>query len=109
MNRDEWVNWQFSVDDDTDENTRIYVLKSRVEYDHKDGERGWTASRVEKISDDAWLVELADEDMFASNFSPRVTEWCKENCMGKWEPSNPVWWEFELETDAMAFKLRWGD
>ena len=34
-------------------------------------------------------------------------DWCKENCDGKWVVHNECWILFELDTDTMAFKLRW--
>lgn len=35
-----------------------------------------------------------------------LSNWCKENCTGKWT-SNVYIFSFELESDAMAFKLVW--
>lgn len=37
-------------------------------------------------------------------------KWCEENCGGYYTHrliSLYCFWEFEIETDAMAFKLRW--
>lgn len=34
-------------------------------------------------------------------------DWCRENCDGEWAVHNGCWALFELDTDAMAFKLRW--
>ena len=107
MTRDDWVNWQFAIKDRVDKNIEIYVLRSKLNYDLQDGERGWVASYVEKLSDETWSFELDSEDAFC--FSSIVTKWCEENCQGRWNPQDPIWWEFELEEDAMAFKLRWGD
>lgn len=45
------------------------------------------------------------------NTKPHIlmADWCYENCIGKWNgtdnPSKP--WNFELENDALAFKLIW--
>ena len=33
--------------------------------------------------------------------------WCDENCDGEWSVHNGCWVVFELDTDVMAFKLRW--
>ena len=35
--------------------------------------------------------------------------WCNENCVGKWDsdPREHLTLYFELESDAVAFKLRW--
>lgn len=34
--------------------------------------------------------------------------WCRDNCSGKYMmPSKSMTWAFELETDALMFKLTW--
>ncbi len=37
-----------------------------------------------------------------------MANWCSENCRGKWFGTdwNRIWY-FDLEEDAVAFKLRW--
>jgi len=34
-------------------------------------------------------------------------KWCNENCNGDWRVYNEFWVVFELDSDAIAFKLRW--
>ena len=38
-----------------------------------------------------------------------MADWCYENCKGKWSGTDniQILWCFELEIDALAFKLRW--
>jgi hypothetical protein len=37
-----------------------------------------------------------------------IERWCRENCTGNiMIPVQAIHWFFELESDAMAFKLRW--
>ena len=38
--------------------------------------------------------------------SKLLSDWCEENCAGRWISSVYIF-SFELESDAMAFKLRW--
>ena len=38
--------------------------------------------------------------------SESLSNWCKENCTEKWI-SNVYIFSFELESEAMAFKLTW--
>lgn len=35
--------------------------------------------------------------------------WCEENCQGIWksETHHALYWQFELEQDAMMFMLKW--
>ena len=39
-----------------------------------------------------------------------MKEWCESNCQGIWrsETYYAIYWQFELETDATMFMLRWG-
>ncbi len=37
----------------------------------------------------------------------KIRNWCQENCYGEWSYLYETVWEFELESDAVAFKLRW--
>jgi len=40
-----------------------------------------------------------------------MSQWCEKNCFGKWTYNNfhdIFIWDFELEEEAVAFKLRWG-
>lgn len=39
----------------------------------------------------------------------KMAEWCNENCSGNWFGTDQINqpWYFELETDVLAFKLRW--
>ena len=36
--------------------------------------------------------------------------WCRDNCQGLWrcETHHALYWQFELDRDAMIFMLRWG-
>jgi len=37
-----------------------------------------------------------------------MATWCQENCEGLWFGTDTmIHWTFELELDAVAFKLRW--
>lgn len=38
-----------------------------------------------------------------------MNRWCEENCEGLWhsETYYSLYWQFELEQDAMMFMLRW--
>ena len=40
----------------------------------------------------------------------RLWAWCEDNCRGRWWISQRViYGSFELEDDAMLFKMVWGD
>lgn len=41
---------------------------------------------------------------------PKMKEWCEENCEGLWrcEAFHALYFQFELDKDAMMFMLRWG-
>ena len=44
------------------------------------------------------------------NIKPNISmaTWCQENCEGLWFGTDTtIYWTFELELDAFAFKLRW--
>lgn len=45
------------------------------------------------------------------DIKPNITmaEWCNKNCSGDWFGTDNLneSWIFELEIDALAFKLRW--
>lgn len=51
-----------------------------------------------------------DLDKFGQLINEGIIEktksWCKENCWAKWEGHGFIFM-FELESDAVAFKLRW--
>jgi len=40
----------------------------------------------------------------------KMKAWCEENCEGLWrsETYHALYFQFELERDAMMFMLRWG-
>lgn len=44
-----------------------------------------------------------------SNIEP-MKYWCRDNCQGLWrcETYHALYWQFELDRDAMIFMLRWG-
>ena len=109
MIREEWIKREFAIDHNSTEAIKNYVREAKLLYEHNQVTRGWVASYIECFSHDAYIYELADEDPMLPECSPTVDLWCKENCAGRWNAHNPIWWEFELESDAMAFKLRWGD
>jgi hypothetical protein len=39
-----------------------------------------------------------------------MREWCHDNCQGIWrcESNHAIYFQFELDTDATMFMLRWG-
>ena len=41
------------------------------------------------------------------NLYKAINLWCIKNCEGKWSWIETTMWGFELEEEAMAFKLRW--
>ena len=43
-----------------------------------------------------------NQDLYES-----IDSWCYQNCQGDWQWHETTMWRFELESDAMAFKLRW--
>ena len=51
-----------------------------------------------------------DLNKFGSLINQGIIEetksWCKNNCWGRWD-ENGLIFTFELESDAVAFKLRW--
>jgi len=54
-------------------------------------------------------VFIEDEFWIGHNNGQEVefATWCQENCDGEWAVHNEFWAVFELDTDAIAFKLRW--
>lgn len=39
-----------------------------------------------------------------------MRDWCQQHCQGLWrcETNHALYWQFELDTDATMFMLRWG-
>lgn len=114
MTRDEWLKWEFSLDL-TDNPYSEHTKRSYDNHLQKEKDRGWRTSHVESIGRDSFLNELYDpnrngiEGIDDNEFgiSNIVIRWCDENCQGRTAYINPTQWEFELEIDALAFKLRW--
>jgi hypothetical protein len=50
-----------------------------------------------------------NEPAVSANHFVDMNVWCEENCNGMWNDTH-IWltYEFELEEDAMLFKLIWG-
>ena len=113
MTRDEWLEWEFSLDLTDDPRFSKYTKNAHDIYLQKEKNRGWKASYVESIGTDSFMNELYDGngmhgiDDNAAGISNIVIRWCEENCQGNCDFINPTRWEFELEIDALAFKLRW--
>ena len=54
------------------------------------------------------LAVYIDDNGFRNNVQEKeFADWCRENCEGECVVHNECWVIFELETDAMAFRLRW--
>lgn len=48
------------------------------------------------------MFEEYEDDLYKE-----IDHWCNKNSIGKWSWIETTMWGFELEEDAMAFKLRW--
>jgi len=52
---------------------------------------------------------ISFEQISYTNIDP-MRDWCSKNCDGLWrcETIHAIYWQFELEQEAMMFMLRWG-
>lgn len=109
MKFDNWFKWCYAMDQDLDEEIRKQVINQSNRYLQSIKGRGWKPYAVISLSKESWK-KLGDEEDGFDNFgiSPTVSKWCEKNCVGNWKAIDPVWWEMELEEDALAFKLYWG-
>jgi hypothetical protein len=65
---------------------------------------GWKPQWV-VVSDRSWLrldLPLAESD------PGRMSRWCETECQGRWHKTVMRNWFFELERDAILFKLYFG-
>ena len=66
-----------------------------------------TLKLIEKVVNLKYHVIVETElDKVLQLDSKLLSDWCEENCEGRWISSVYIF-SFELESDAMAFKLRW--
>lgn len=64
----------------------------------------FTPVQVVRISDENKRIQPAYEGVITF-----LLAWCKENCTGRCDVVRGYWdYAFELEGDAIIFKLRWG-
>ena len=100
---DEWIEWNFSLEDITPHSALwIDINKARKEYIEYNKKRNWRPISVVAPSiPNCRLEEKTGE----------VSNWCKDNCIGQYEKAKYSTYnrhyEFELEEDVVAFKLRW--
>lgn len=52
-----------------------------------------------------WMIIMTNIEYWVNNYS-ELKDWCKNNVQGKYNIKGMVV-EFELESDAMLFVLRW--
>jgi len=107
MKFDDWFNWFHAIDQDLNESLRNQTITQSKLYLQSTDDRGWKPYAVISLSKESWM-KLEDEDIDAFDISPTVSKWCEKNCAGNWKAHDPLWWEMELEEDALAFKLYWG-
>lgn len=60
-----------------------------------------------KILTLAVCIDIELENRASDGWEKEFFAWCTENCNGYWSVYNEFWVLFELDSDAMAFKLRW--
>ena len=60
-----------------------------------------------KIAIDRKTFTKMFEEQLQNDLYRIIDNWCDQNCKGKWSWLEATMWGFELEEDAMAFKLRW--
>ncbi len=85
----------------------IITIEQFIE-DLKNGRMGhYVYMYVEK----SYTLAVYIENGFAYGVSTgqikEFNKWCNENCNGDWSVYNEFWVVFELDSDAIAFKLRW--
>jgi len=109
MEFDKWLEFNYETDPNMPKDILIAVLDDKMRYLREVDSRGWSPFAIVGIGNDAWmkLGEIKGEDSF-NNVSPTINQWCIDNCTGRWNACNPIWWEIEFEEDALAFKLVWG-
>ena len=69
---------------------------------------GMTVYELWRNSTDYLHVRASVKKHSSTGIRYEILEWIEENCVGKYTSngSNHDWF-FELESDALAFKLRW--
>ncbi len=107
MEFDKWLDREFEICRDTPRDMLIFVLDQKMKYLREIDSRGWSPFAVVGIGNDVWM-KLGEIKEDAFNISPTIIQWCIDNCTGRWNARNPIWWEIEFEEDALAFKLVWG-
>ena len=109
MKFNDWFKWNYDVDDlGIDDSVRRQVIADSKKYLQKISDRGWKPYAVISLSKDSWMLLGKEDNNDGFNIPYTVTEWCEKNCIGNWDAQDPVWWEMELEEDALSFKLYWG-
>ena len=105
---DNWLEHEYQLEFSEDESLNKIVIAEKEKYLLELVMRGWKPYAVIRLGHDVWmrLGKINRESPY--DISPAVIKWCSENCKGRWEARNPVWWEMEFEDDALAFKLVWG-
>lgn len=81
--------------------------------------RGWsaTATLPSILRNTRWIVnkdspsEILDlsQELGEKNIDTVFSFWLGTNCQGRWDKIGRDMVEFELESDAMMYKLIWGD
>ena len=61
---------------------------------------------IKAYKNDSWKI-VVQLPFIKHTLYPMLEKWCEENCEGKYVVHNECYVLFELESDAMAFKLRW--
>lgn len=108
MKFDDWFKWCYAVDRDLDELMRTQIVVLGEIYLQSINDRGWKPYAVISLNKESWMKLENEEPKGSFDISPMVSKWCEKNCVGNWKARDPVWWEMELEEDALAFKLYWG-
>ena len=73
-------------------------LKMQPTFFYKDSRYKVDLAEHYDFNDHAPMMDFTLEEMF---------EWCDANCLGKWDHLYALKFAFEIETDAVAFKLAW--
>ena len=106
---DDWLEHEYQIESPLGGPLHKMILEDKDRYLLELDRRGWKPFAVVQTGHDVWMqLEKIEGDIGPYDISPTMIKWCSNNCKGHWEAQNPIWWEIELEEDALAFKLVWG-
>ncbi len=107
---EEWAEWHWDSYTVSDQRDFVDLMEHEKQTGMARIEEYFTSlpKYVIQISQDTFLsLPPENSDSNWPDFKILV-KWIKENCDGEWYQYDPVYYIFENDIDAMAFRLAWG-